>query len=96
MSSTKDSCLICESLNKNTHGVPSPPASLVNFFKSSRHSVWAYTYDTMRIYTRAGLHLVKIWQLPGSMIVLQHINHCCFLMPVWFIKQVYSQCATVR
>ena len=40
MSSTNDSCLIWESLNRNTHGVPSPPASRTKRFRSSRHSVY--------------------------------------------------------
>jgi hypothetical protein len=42
MSSTNDSSTICESLKRNTHGLPSPPATRQNFLRSSFHSTVVY------------------------------------------------------
>ena len=42
MSSTYDSSLICESLKRNTTGLPSPPATRQNFLRSSCHSTCVY------------------------------------------------------
>ena len=45
MSSTYDSSLICESENKNTHGLPFAPASRQNRFRSSFHSTCVYDLE---------------------------------------------------
>ena len=45
MSSTYDSSLICESENKNTHGLPLAPASRQNRFRSSFHSTRVYDLE---------------------------------------------------